>query len=51
MFPNIFETSPHVVNAVTDAIDALRVSLGPGILLLYLLQGLYHPARRVNIHL
>lgn len=48
VFPNIFETSPHVVNAVTDAVDAMRVSLGPGIVLLYLLQGLYHPARRIR---
>ena len=37
VFPNIFETSPHVVNAITDAIDAMRVSLGPGVILLYLL--------------
>ena len=48
VFPNIFETSQHVVNAVSDAIEAMRVSLGPGIVLLYLLQGLYHPARRVQ---
>jgi len=37
VWPNIFETSAHVVNAVTDAIEGLRVSLGPGIILLYLL--------------
>lgn len=48
IWPNIFETSPHVQNAITEAIEALRVSLGPGIVLLYLLQGLYHPARRVR---
>jgi splicing factor 3B subunit 1 len=48
VWPNIFETSPHVINAVCDAIEALRVSLGPGILVNYVLQGLFHPARRVR---
>ena len=31
-----------------DAIDGLRVALGPGILLHYTLQGMFHPARRVR---
>jgi splicing factor 3B subunit 1 len=48
LWPNIFETSPHVINAVTDAVDGLRVALGPTIILLYLFQGLWHPARRVR---
>ncbi|XJO78124.1 hypothetical protein BDV3_002615 [Batrachochytrium dendrobatidis] len=48
VWPNIFETSPHVINAVMDAIDGLRVALGPGILLHYTLQGMFHPARRVR---
>ena len=48
VWPNIFETSPHVINAVTDAIDGLRVALGPTTLLQYLLQGLFHPARKVR---
>jgi splicing factor 3B subunit 1 len=26
----------------------MRISVGPGILLLYILQGLWHPARRVR---
>ena len=34
VWPNIFETSPHVMNAVTEAVEAMRVSLGPGIILL-----------------
>jgi len=37
VWPNIFETSPHVVNAVTEAIEAMRVSLGPGIIMQYLI--------------
>ena len=48
VWPNCFETSPHVIGAVMDAIDAMRVTLGPGILLSYVLQGLFHPARRVR---
>eukprot|EP00913_Durusdinium_trenchii_P000928 g857.t1 len=35
-------------NAVFDAIDGFRVSLGPTKVLQYLLQGLWHPARRVR---
>ena len=37
LFPNIFEVSPHVINAVTEAIEGLRVSLGAGCLLMYIL--------------
>eukprot|EP01017_Pseudomicrothorax_dubius_P014538 TRINITY_DN1694_c0_g2_i10.p1 TRINITY_DN1694_c0_g2~~TRINITY_DN1694_c0_g2_i10.p1 ORF type:complete len:1206 (-),score=344.77 TRINITY_DN1694_c0_g2_i10:224-3841(-) len=48
VWPNIFETSPHVINAVTEAIEAMRVGLGPGFVLMYTLQGLWHPARRVR---
>lgn len=48
LFPNIFEISPHVINAVLDGIEGLRVALGPGRVLLYILQGLFHPARRVR---
>lgn len=48
VWPNLFETSPHVINAVMDAVEALRVSLGPGIILYHTLQGLFHPARKVR---
>ncbi|KAF8892074.1 armadillo-type protein [Infundibulicybe gibba] len=48
VWPNCFETSPHVIGAVMDAIEAMRVTLGPGILLSYVLQGLFHPARKVR---
>ena len=48
IWPNCFETSPHVIGAVMDVIDAMRVVLGPGILLSYVLQGLFHPARKVR---
>lgn len=48
VWPNCFETSPHVIGAVMEAIEAMRVTLGPGILLSYVLQGLFHPARKVR---
>ncbi|CAM6049253.1 unnamed protein product [Sphagnum compactum] len=47
VWPNIFETSPHVINAVMEAIEGMRVALGPAILLSYCLQGLFHSARKV----
>ena len=48
VWPNIFETSPHVINAVTEAVEAMRTALGPGNVILYVMQGLFHPARRVR---
>ena len=48
VWPNIFETSPHVINAVFDAIEACRVALGPTVILRFVLTGLFHPARRVR---
>lgn len=30
------------------AVEGLRLALGPGVMLAYLLQGLFHPARRVR---
>jgi len=48
VFPNVFETSPHVINAVFEAIDGMGRSLGPSIIMMYLFQGLFHPARKVR---
>ncbi|KAI6010767.1 small nuclear ribonucleoprotein [Pisolithus orientalis] len=48
VWPNCFETSPHVIGAVMDAVEAMRLALGPGVLLSYTLQGLFHPARKVR---
>uniref|UniRef100_A0A7S3DG04 Splicing factor 3B subunit 1 n=1 Tax=Palpitomonas bilix TaxID=652834 RepID=A0A7S3DG04_9EUKA len=48
VWPNIFETSPHVINAVMDAIQGISFSLGPTRVLQYTLQGLFHPARKVR---
>ena len=48
VWPNIFETSPHVLGSVMAAIESLEVSLGPGVILNHSLQGLFHPARKVR---
>jgi splicing factor 3B subunit 1 len=48
VWPNIFEESPHVIQAVFDAIQGLMVALGPTVILKYTVQGLYHPARKVR---
>ncbi|KAJ3189687.1 Splicing factor 3B subunit 1 [Irineochytrium annulatum] len=48
VMPNVFETSPHVINAVMEALEGLRMALGPCVILQYILQGMYHPARRVR---
>ncbi|KAL7539805.1 hypothetical protein ACHAXR_010099, partial [Thalassiosira sp. AJA248-18] len=48
VWPNIFEESPHVIQATCDAIEGLMVSLGPNVILAYTVQGLYHPARKVR---
>ena len=47
-WPNVFEPSPHVINAVTEAIEAARLALGPQFVMSYVLQGLFHPARKVR---
>lgn len=48
VWPNIFEESAHIIQAVNGAIDGCRLALGPAVLLYYLLQGLFHPARKVR---
>lgn len=48
VWPNIFETSPHVINSVIEAVDGIRVAVGGGKVLTYVIQGLFHPARRVR---
>ena len=48
VWPNILEVSPHVINAVMEAVEGLIVALGPGRIFMYALQGLYHPARKIR---
>ncbi|EPY51957.1 U2 snRNP-associated protein Sap155 [Schizosaccharomyces cryophilus OY26] len=48
LWPNILEESPHVINAVREGIDGIRNCVGVGVVLAYLLQGLFHPSRKVR---
>lgn len=41
VWPNIFETSPHLVQAFMDAIEGMRVALGPIKILQYTLQVMF----------
>ena len=38
VWPNIFETAPHMMQSFHDATDGMRVSIGPVRVLLYTLQ-------------
>lgn len=48
LYPNIFETSPHVIDRIIEAIDAVRNAVGTGIVMNYVWAGLFHPARKVR---
>ena len=48
VWPNVFETSPHVLNAVLEAVEGMRCAIGPGFVLSHVLQLLFHPARKVR---
>lgn len=48
LWPNIFETSPHVIDRVIEAIDAVRMAVGTGTVMNYVWAGLFHPARKVR---
>jgi len=48
LWPNIFETSPHVIDRIMEAIDAIRTAMGPAVILNYTWAGLFHPARRIR---
>ncbi|KAK8205579.1 U2 snRNP component prp10 [Zalaria obscura] len=49
LYPNIFETSPHVIDRMIEAIDAVRVAVGTGVVMNYVWAGLFHPARKVRV--
>ncbi|KAJ4290122.1 U2 snRNP component prp10 [Collariella sp. IMI 366227] len=49
LYPNLFETSPHVIDRIVEAIEAVRMAVGPGLVLNYVWAGLFHPARKVRI--
>ncbi|KAL6715909.1 U2 snRNP component prp10 [Lecanora helva] len=49
LYPNLFETSPHVIDRIIEAIDAVRMAVGTGIVMNYVLAGLFHSARKVRV--
>lgn len=48
IIPNLFDANPHLIMGVSESMDAVRLSVGPCIVLQYVIQGLFHPARRVR---
>lgn len=48
IFPNIFETSPHVIDRILEGIEGIRNAVGCGIVLNYIWAGLFHAARKVR---
>lgn len=48
LYPNLFETSPHVIDRIVEAIEAVRMAVGTGVVLNYVWAGLFHPARKVR---
>lgn len=48
ILPNAYEQSPHVIDRVIEAIEAIRVAIGPGLVMNYVWAGLFHPARKVR---
>ncbi|EDO16036.1 hypothetical protein Kpol_1067p8 [Vanderwaltozyma polyspora DSM 70294] len=48
LMPNIFETSPHVIVRIIDALEATSLAIGPGVFMNYVWAGLFHPARNVR---
>ncbi|EEP77002.1 U2 snRNP component prp10 [Uncinocarpus reesii 1704] len=48
LYPNLFETSPHVIDRIIEAIEAIRMAVGSGIVMNYVWAGLFHPARKVR---
>lgn len=49
LYPNLFETSPHVIDRIIEAIEAIRMAVGTGVVMNYVWAGLWHPARKVRV--
>lgn len=48
VWPNVLATLPQVVRAVDEALAGLARAVGAGVMVGYLLAGLFHPARQVR---
>ncbi|KAF1833286.1 ARM repeat-containing protein [Decorospora gaudefroyi] len=48
LWPNLFETSPHVIDRIIEAIEGVRNAIGTPLVMNYVWAGLFHPARKVR---
>lgn len=48
LWPNLFETSPHVIDRIIEAIEGIRNAVGTPLVMNYIWAGLFHPARKVR---
>ncbi|KAH3899306.1 related to U2 snRNP component HSH155 [Saccharomycodes ludwigii] len=48
LLPNIFETSPHAIIRIKEALDAVRIAVGPGVFMNYIWAGMFHSSRKVR---
>ncbi|ABA27354.1 mRNA splicing factor U2 snRNP subunit (nucleomorph) [Bigelowiella natans] len=48
LWPNIFETTHQINKAVWNAIDALRLTIGPEIMMFYVFAGIFHTSKKVR---
>jgi splicing factor 3B subunit 1 len=48
LWPNLFETSPHVIDRIIEAIEGIRNAVGTPLVMNYVWAGLFHPARKVR---
>ncbi|KAH9879103.1 U2 snRNP component prp10 [Plenodomus biglobosus] len=48
LWPNLFETSPHVIDRIVEAIEGVRMAVGTPLVMNYVWAGLFHPARKVR---
>jgi splicing factor 3B subunit 1 len=48
LWPNLFETSPHVIDRIIEAIEGIRNAIGTPLVMNYVWAGLFHPARKVR---
>ncbi len=48
VWPNVFETAPHMMQSFHDAVDGFRVSVGPVRVLQYAIQVCYVVIDQVN---
>ncbi|KAF2662955.1 ARM repeat-containing protein [Lophiostoma macrostomum CBS 122681] len=48
LWPNLFETSPHVIDRIIEAIDGIRNAVGTPLVMNYIWAGLFHPAKKVR---